>query len=128
MEQLGMPHGTASARLRKAILLYLLQQLGEDFCYRCGGQIETPEELSIEHKKDWQGVDPALFWDLDNIAFSHRLCNRPGLLTTDQAFPTQGCRICGTTDNLVPRRKFCEMHWREHQRDKMRERRATVTT
>ena len=72
---LGMPFGTASNQLRKRIMLNLLQKLGEDFCYRCGQKIETVDELSIEHKKAWQGVDISLFWDLDNIAFSHLDCN-----------------------------------------------------
>lgn len=76
-EQLGMPIGTASGRLRKMIVLNLLQQLGQDACFRCGNRIGTPEELSIEHKKPWLGNATALFWDLNNIAFSHRQCNRP---------------------------------------------------
>ena len=75
--QLGMPMGTASARLRKAVMLNLLQRLGEDKCYKCGEQIQTPEELSLEHKENWLHRDPALFWDLNNISFSHWRCNRP---------------------------------------------------
>src|SRR5262249_46230355 len=74
---LGIPHGTACGRLRQRIILYLLRQLGQNFCYRCGQRIENAQELSIEHKKPWEGRDPALFWDLDNVAFSHRVCNRP---------------------------------------------------
>ena len=74
-EQLGMPFGTASARLKKKILLSLLQKLGEDKCYRCGNLIATVEGLSVEHKKAWFNIDTELFWDLDNIAFSHLDCN-----------------------------------------------------
>lgn len=55
----------------------LLQRLGEDKCYKCGEQIQTPEELSLEHKENWLHRDPALFWDLNNISFSHWRCNRP---------------------------------------------------
>jgi hypothetical protein len=72
---LGMPIGTASHRLRKMVLLQLLQRLGQDRCYRCGERIETPENLSIDHKEDWLGQDPALFWDLSNVTFSHLRCN-----------------------------------------------------
>lgn len=74
-EQLGMPLGTASARLRKLVMFQLVQRLGEDICYRCGRRIENVEELSIEHKEPWFNIDPSLFWDLDNVSFSHLSCN-----------------------------------------------------
>jgi hypothetical protein len=73
--QLGMPLGTASARLKKAIMLNLLQKLCQDICYKCGERITTPEELSVDHKVNWLYNDTELFWDLNNIAFSHRRCN-----------------------------------------------------
>lgn len=72
---MGMPHGTASHKLRKMILFSLVQRIGEDVCYRCGRKIENLEQFSIEHKKKWLGIDAKLFWDLDNIAFSHLSCN-----------------------------------------------------
>ena len=74
---LGMPHGTASGRLRKMILFHLLQKHEENVCFRCSRIIETADELSIEHKQPWEGVSVELFWSLDNIAFSHRVCNVP---------------------------------------------------
>jgi hypothetical protein len=74
-EFLGMPIGTASNRLRKMVLLRLLKRLDEDICFRCGKRIISSEDLSVEHKEDWLGNDPSLFWNLDNVAFSHRLCN-----------------------------------------------------
>jgi hypothetical protein len=77
-EQLGMPLGTASARLRKLVMFQLVRRLGEDVCYRCGRRIETVEELSIEHKKPWFNIDASLFWDLDNVAFSHLSYNAAG--------------------------------------------------
>jgi hypothetical protein len=73
--QLGMSYGTASHRLKKQILFSLVQETGKDICYRCGKVIETAEELSVDHKIDWLDKDPSLFWDLDNIAFSHLSCN-----------------------------------------------------
>lgn len=72
---LGMPHGTAANRLRKMVILHLAQQLGQDLCFRCGTKIENVEEFSIEHKEKWLGVSVELFWNLDNIAFSHLKCN-----------------------------------------------------
>ena len=75
-EQLGMPYGTASGRLRKMIVFHLLRRLGEDFCFRCDKQIESIEQLTIEHKQPWLHSDQNLFWDMDNIAFSHAACNK----------------------------------------------------
>ena len=74
---LGMPHGTAQNKLRKLIIFHLIQRLHEDVCFKCGNRIEIVEELSIEYKVPWLYADTELFWDLDNIAFSHRKCNRP---------------------------------------------------
>lgn len=75
--QLGMPFGTASARLKKNIMFSLVVRLGEDICFKCGSKILTPEELSVEHKNPWLHMDANLFWDLENIAFSHLVCNKP---------------------------------------------------
>ena len=76
-DTLGMPHGTALGRLRKMVLFSLLQNYGDDVCVRCGERIETVEDLSLEHIKPWEGISADLFWDLENIAFSHIQCNRP---------------------------------------------------
>ena len=50
---------------------------GKIFCYRCGKKIEQIEELSIEHKVPWLYADDpiGLYFNLDNIAFSHLKCN-----------------------------------------------------
>ena len=74
-EQLGMNHSTAQHRLRKHVLFHLLQQLGQDICFQCGERIEHVDQLSMEHKVPWFSASPDLFWDLDNIAFSHLSCN-----------------------------------------------------
>lgn len=75
--QLGMPQGTASAKLRKLILFNLLKEANKNICYQCGGSIETVEDLSIEHKIPWLHSDSPkkLFFDLNNIGFSHLRCN-----------------------------------------------------
>lgn len=75
--QLGMPFGTAAHRLRKMIMFRMMQKCAEDTCHNCGDKIETVDELSIEHIEPWLGVNPDLFWDLDNITWSHLRCNRP---------------------------------------------------
>lgn len=74
---LGMPHGTATNRLRKNILFHLLKKHDENRCFRCEGLIESVEDLSVEHKRPWEGISAELFWDLENVAFSHLFCNRP---------------------------------------------------
>ena len=76
-KQLGMPIGTAYARLKKSVMFSLLQQLNQDICYRCNKKIETSEELSIDHIKPWLYNNIKLFWDLNNISFSHVKCNKP---------------------------------------------------
>lgn len=75
--QLGMPQGTAAHKLRKAIMFQMIQKLDLDWCFQCGNKIETIEELSVEHKIPWLDKENAkeLFFDLDNIAFSHLKCN-----------------------------------------------------
>lgn len=76
---LGISYGTACNKLKKQIMFSLLQRLGEDTCFKCEKTIDDVSELSVEHKVPWEnrenGVE--LFWDLDNIAFSHLRCNVP---------------------------------------------------
>lgn len=55
----------------------MAKELGRDVCFQCGKTIETVDDFSIEHKTAW--IDPddpnGLFFDLDNVAFSHLSCN-----------------------------------------------------
>lgn len=73
--QLGMNAGTASYRLAKDLLFKFLTDAGH-VCYRCGESMER-KDFSIEHKTPWlDSEDPQkLFFDLNNIAFSHKSCN-----------------------------------------------------
>ena len=74
---LGMPHNKARHQLMKAILFHLIQKLGLDICYRCNKKIETIKDLSVDHKKAWLNSSNAreLYFDLDNVGFSHLTCN-----------------------------------------------------
>lgn len=76
-EALGMNIGTATGRLRKAVLFSLVCRLGENKCYQCGEEICSVEELSMEHKEPWLHADnpEESFFDLNNITFSHLSCN-----------------------------------------------------
>lgn len=69
--------GAAANSLRKLILFDLAGRLDLLTCYQCGNPIETVREFSIEHKQPWEGAEneEAVFFDFDNIAFSHLGCN-----------------------------------------------------
>lgn len=74
---LGMPHGTANNKLRKNIIFWLANLNRMLACYRCKEQIESVDDLSIEHKTPWQGAanPKESFFDMGNISFSHLKCN-----------------------------------------------------
>lgn len=78
-EQLGMSYGAANHKLKKNLMFKFAQMLDFDNCYACGEKIQTPTDLSVEHKEPWEGRENGVekFWDLDNIAFSHLKCNIP---------------------------------------------------
>lgn len=105
-----MPFGTASNRLKKKILFNLLVKHLENVCYKCGATIETEEELSVEHKNPWLHVSAELFWDLENIAFSHLICNRPdrpnGNRFKKRIFPPSGTSWCSRHKNFLPENQF----------------------
>lgn len=108
--QLGMPFGTACYKLRKAILFHLMGRVGLNGCYRCGEIIQSIDDLSIEHKTPWLDSDnPAeLFFNLDNIAFSHLSCNcaekkRSGSQAKKGPVGTAWCSGC---QDFVPESEF----------------------
>lgn len=75
-EQLGMNPSTAQGRLVKDILWSLIVKTGQTVCCKCGKEMHR-ETFSIEHLVPWlDSEDPVgLFFDLDNISFSHLKCN-----------------------------------------------------
>jgi L-rhamnose isomerase len=76
-KQLGMDPGTASNRLKKNLLFEFAKRLDMHWCYQCGAEIEDCDKFTVEHKTPWlHSEDPkGLFFDIDNIAFSHKSCN-----------------------------------------------------
>jgi hypothetical protein len=98
-ETLGMAHGTANSLLRRNIIYHLLET---PVCYRCKEIIERPEDFSIDHIEPWEGRENGkeLYWDLENIAFSHKWCNRPHLAVLEPkplnhgwyGYNKKGCR------------------------------------
>lgn len=104
-QQLGMNPSTASGRLVKDILFKLVCDTGRNKCFQCGGDL-TRDTFSIEHMKPWiDSENPVeMYFDLDNIAFSHYLCNvgarrtlPPSVHGTVSKY-AQGCRCeeCST--------------------------------
>jgi hypothetical protein len=73
--QLGMHSSKASQRLLRSVLFSILIEHGLDICYRCGEKIESVQDLTLDHKEPWLHASVDLFWDVKNIAFSHRGCN-----------------------------------------------------
>jgi hypothetical protein len=115
---LGIPFGTANARLRKAILFSLVQRLAIDTCHRCDQKILTCEELSIEHKESWQlAANPvAAFFDLDNIGFSHLSCNISAASRPNKRFATATDRNRARDKRKQPRRTARKKAWRARRR------------
>ena len=76
-KQLGINPSTASNRLKKHLMYTLAVKLDMHWCFQCGAEIESYKDMSIEHKTPWlHSEDPkGLFFDIDNIAFSHKACN-----------------------------------------------------
>lgn len=71
-----MNTSTASGRLVKDILYSLVVKTGQNNCFVCGFPMSR-DTFSIEHKTPWLGSENPvkLFFDLENIAFSHHKCN-----------------------------------------------------
>ena len=86
--QLGMNPSTASARLIKDLLFKLAITQGH-VCYRCGKPL-VRETFSVDHKVPWLDSDDpvGLYFDLENIAFSHLLCNFKVARRTNRKFHT----------------------------------------
>ena len=103
---LGMPHSTANHQLRKSILFKYVSLAGEDNCYKCGNKIESVNDLSIEHKEPWEGRSVDLFWDLDNIAFSHIQCNKPHTYKKPAIPYEQGVQKCYVCNVVKPFKDF----------------------
>ena len=76
-DKLGMPFGTANGRLKKRIMFDLVCKLRLNLCFHCQLEIVSLDQFSIEHKIAWLNSDTPveLFFDLNNIAFSHLSCN-----------------------------------------------------
>lgn len=79
-EILGMDFSKANQILYRMLIFKLLKDKNENFCFRCKQEIKNFSQLSFDHIEDWgktldREFKPALFLDMNNIAFSHFKCN-----------------------------------------------------
>jgi hypothetical protein len=76
-EVLGKTLSNSVIEMWRKLTFDYAQRCGETVCYQCGKKIETYEEFSMEHKIPWRNKlnGRKLFFDLDNISFSHHTCN-----------------------------------------------------
>ncbi len=70
-----MNFSTATSRLKKLLLYSFAKKLNQHICFRCGKPINSVDDFTVDHKIAWQDDKIELFWDLENIAFSHSFCN-----------------------------------------------------
>lgn len=106
--QLGMNASTASNRLVKDLLFHYAVAHGHK-CFRCGIEL-TRDAFSIEHIEPWLDSDDpvGLFFDIENIAFSHTSCNsaaarKPSKLSEDQAILAKEAKRVRTREYMANR-------------------------
>lgn len=109
-EQLGEHLSTARSRLVKSLLFKLLQESGQAVCFKCSLPIKIIDELSIEHIIPWLHEINAkeLFFDLENVTFSHLKCNRPNRprsFRQAEKFP-EGFKRCSRCKNILILNEF----------------------
>jgi len=121
-QQLGMNPSTASNRLVKDILWKFICDTGQDICCKCSEPL-TRSSFSIEHIVPWlDSEDPVkLFFDLENISFSHLKCNvsdkrqsKTAQCGTHSKYTT-GCRCfdCTEANRLYARSLYTKESRRE---------------
>ena len=93
----------------RQILFDMVRKLQRDTCYQCDKPILTLEEFSIEHKTPWLHASNAaeLYFDLDNIAFSHRSCNYGAARSARKVeLKDDGTHWCGGCQAYKPESDF----------------------
>ena len=123
---LGQNTGGAAYVLYRKLLFKMVQELGRDQCHRCGQEIENYESFSIDHIESWRLADDpkAVFFDLENIAFSHRSCNEYAGAAAQNAAKThcpQGHEYTEDNTYRYGNGRYCRSCSRERMRIKRRE-------
>ena len=94
-----MNPGTAQGRLVKD-LLFKFVLIHYPNCYHCGKPL-TRETFSIEHKTPWLDSDDpvGLFFDLNNVDFSHLSCNSAGARPSRKKYFTEEDKVAARDNN-----------------------------
>ncbi len=103
---LGMSISTAKSKLVRLLLFSFAEELGRNTCYRCKQTIETSEDFTIDHKEPWLHNDLDLFWDLENIAFSHHGCNSSAARRPTKITRPNGTSWCSRCQSLLDKEEF----------------------
>lgn len=73
---LGETISNATYKLRKILLFEFAKRLDLHHCFRCGEPIDNIDEFTVDHVLSWRlHKSRELFYDIDNIKFSHFKCN-----------------------------------------------------
>ena len=86
------------------LLFRFIKELKLNKCYRCEKEICKVAEFSIDHKNSWlASTNPKeAFFDMENIAFSHRSCNSAAKKQTKARIGNSGYK--GVTKNASEKR------------------------
>lgn len=98
--------GLSSGVLIKRLLFRELEKSGPISCYRCGKPIAV-DDFTIDHKNRHEG-DPSVWWDLDNIAYSHYSCNAAHNGASEKRWITNGI-----DSKMLAKHKPLPEGWRE---------------
>jgi len=117
-------------QLTRRVLFRFIQEAGLTSCHRCGLAL-TQSDFSLDHILPWRNSENAeeLFWDIDNIAFSHRGCNsaesRTAVSRRKQTHCKRGHPFDVQNTKLVSGGRNCKTCLIMYQTDEWKNRNAT---
>lgn len=107
-ELLEMSLGKARNIMIKSLLFDLAGKCGLNNCYRCGGEIKNVDDFHIDHKESWinHPNGKKLYFDVNNLAFSHGWCNVAEGGKTQRKIGPEGTSWCHSCETFLPERAF----------------------
>lgn len=99
--QLGINYSTARNRLNRLIFFNLVVELKKNICFRCKELILDSKDLTVDHKINWLHSENSkdLFFDMDNVAFSHARCNYSAARCRSTVFSSTGFKGVSYNDH-----------------------------
>ena len=108
--QLGMGLSKATHLLKLDMTFNLLVKFGLDTCPKCAKKIENSSDLSLDHIKPWRNISPELFWDVNNVQYVHKKCNKTDRHSRKVGpIGTSWCSKCKT---FLPEKQFGKLEKR----------------